>query len=218
MADQDSRLGTRYATEAVLAYLSDLHAPHDDALRQAFDAPEQEELPAIQIGRSEGKFLTLLLRMTGAKKVVEIGTLAGYSAICLGRGVGEGGQVWTVESEPKHAEVARRNIAAAGLAHRINVVVGTALEVLPGLEQHGPFCAVFIDADKANYDKYGAWAAAHTRRGGLLLGDNAYYFGKLLDQDNDGAHAMRRFHEQARRSYDAVCVPTPDGMLLGIRR
>src|SRR5690606_26965281 len=102
----------------------------------------------------------------------ELGTLAGYSAIWLARGLPADGHVWTIESEPKHAGVARRNIAAAGLAERITVVLGTGLEMLPTLEEHGPFCAVFIDADKGNYDKYGAWAAKHTRPGGLLLGDN----------------------------------------------
>ena len=96
--------------------------------------------------------------------------------------------------------------------------VGPALEILPSLGPDAPFDAVFIDADKGNYDGYGRWAARHLRRGGLLLGDNAFYFGKLLDRGDPAAAAMRRFHEEAKDAFDTVCVPTPDGLLLGIRR
>jgi predicted O-methyltransferase YrrM len=91
------------------------------------------------------------------------------------------------------------------------------VEVLERLSPEGPFDAVVIDADKANYDRYGRWARANLRRGGLLLGDNAYLFGRLLDQSPE-AEAMRRFHEEAAESFDTVCVPTPDGLLLGIKR
>ena len=218
MADKDSRAGARYANQELLDYLNQLHAPHDDALRRAFDAPDGTDMPAIQLGASEAKLLQLLLRLIGARKVVEVGTLAGYSAIRIARGLADGGKLWTIEYDARHAEVARANIAAAGLADRVEVVVGAGVDVLPTLEPHGPFDAVFIDADKGSYDKYGAWAATHTRTGGLLVGDNAHYFGKLLDLKDEAAAAMRRFHEDARDHYDTVCVSTPDGMLLGIRR
>lgn len=218
MADQDSRAGVRYADRALLDYTNRVHASHDAGLAGAFDAPEREDMPAIQVGASEGKTLELLMKMIGASKVVEVGTLAGYSAIRMARGMVDGGKLWTIEYDPRHAEVARKNIEDAGLAADIEVLVGAGLEVLPSLVDHGPFDAVFIDADKGNYDKYGAWAAENLRVGGLLIGDNAFYFGKLLDEGDDAAAAMRRFHEQAAGRFDSVCVPTPDGMLLGLKR
>jgi caffeoyl-CoA O-methyltransferase len=218
MADRDSRAGKRYAVEGLIKYVDDLHAPHDQGLEGAFGAPDREDMPAIQLGRSEGKLLEMLLRLAGAKKVVEVGTLAGYSAVRIARALPEGGKLWTIEYEAKHAEVARKVLADAGHADRVEVLVGAGVDVLPTIEQHGPFDAVFIDADKVNYDEYGAWAARHLRPGGLLIGDNAYFFGRLLEQDDDGAAAMRCFHEQALQAFDTVCVPTPDGLLLGVKR
>jgi caffeoyl-CoA O-methyltransferase len=217
MADVDSRAGLTYATREILDWLAAVHAPHDAALARAFDAPATHGMPAIQLGPSEGKALELLLKLAGARKVVEVGTLAGYSAIRAARALPSDGHVHTVELDPKHARVARENIAAASLAERITVHEGPGLEVLFGLVRFGPFDAVFIDADKSNYDRYGRWAAENTRRGGLLVGDNAFLFGRLLE-DSAEAAAMRRFHEEARAAFDTVCLPTPDGMLLGVRR
>ncbi len=216
MADADSRAGRTYAEPAVLAWLEDLHAPHDGALAQAFGASESENLPAIQVGPSEGRALELFLRMSNARRVVEIGTLAGYSTLWMARALPADGHLHTIEVDPLHAAVARRNLEAAGFGDRTTVHVGAALDILPLLEGQGPFDAVFIDADKGCYDRYGAWAAQNLRSGGLLLGDNAFYFGNLL-VDSDAARAMRRFHEEAAAAFATVCLPTPDGLLLGIR-
>jgi caffeoyl-CoA O-methyltransferase len=213
MADNDSRAGARYATEDILSYVNRTHAPHDAGLAQAFAVPEG--MPAIQVGPSEGRFLYLLMKMIGATKIVEVGTLAGYSAIHLARALPAGGHLWTIEYAPKHAEVARANIAAAGLADRVTVLVGAGREVLPTLK--GPVDAVFIDADKENYDHYGQWAIANLRPGGLVLGDNAYLFGKLLE-DSDRGRAMRRFHEAVAAACESVCLPTPDGLVVGIKK
>ncbi|HJL04593.1 MAG TPA: O-methyltransferase [Polyangiaceae bacterium LLY-WYZ-15_(1-7)] len=217
MADSSSRQGERYATDAVLAFVRRVHAPHDEALQRAFDAPEREGMPAIQVGPDEGKTLMLLLQLAGARRVVEIGTLAAYSTLWMARALPEDGKLWTFEKEPKHAEVARANLEAAGLADRVEVRVGDAIQGLASIEAEGPFDAVFVDADKGRYDRYGAWAAAHLRPGGLLLGDNAYFFGRLADEDDEAAAAMRRFHQQAARDFETVCLPTPDGLLLGRR-
>src|SRR5262249_20649271 len=143
--------------------------------------------------------------------------LAGYSTIRLARGLSEGGRVWTIELDTRHAEIARQNFVEAGVADRIEVCVGKGVEVLATLEKHGPFDAVFVDADKESYDAYGRWAARHLRKGGLLLGDNAYFFGRLMEK-SAGADAMRRFHEEATASFDSVCAPTADGLLVGIKR
>jgi caffeoyl-CoA O-methyltransferase len=217
MADQDSRAGMRYGTPEIVAYLDALHAPHDEGLAAAFAAPGREGMPAIQVGISDGKLVEMLMRLAAVEKAVEVGTLAGYSAVRIARGLRPSGRLWTIEFDPHHADVARRAIASAGHAERVEVCVGAGLQVLPTLEAHGPFDAVFIDADKENYDAYGRWAAAHLRPGGMLLGDNAYLFGELLDDTRRGA-AMRRFHEEACVHFDTVCIPTPDGLLLGIKR
>jgi predicted O-methyltransferase YrrM len=174
-------------------------------------------MPAIQLGASEAKAVALLLRLAGARKVVEVGTLAGYSALVMARALPEDGHVWTVEFDPKHARVARENLGAAGLGSRVTVLEGAGLTVLPTLEPLGPFDAVFVDADKRNYDGYGRWAARNVRKGGLLIGDNAFLFGRLLE-DSAEAAAMRRFHEEAAETFDTACLPTLDGMLVGLKR
>ena len=216
MADSASRTGEqRYTTPELLDYVNTVHARHDAALAQAFTIPAG--IPAIMVGPSEGKLLGLLLRMIGANKVVEVGTLVGYSAIHMARALPADGHLHSVEFAPKHAEVARANIAAAGLTARITVHVGAGRDVLPTLDREGPFDVVFIDADKENYDHYGRWAIANLRAGGLVVGDNAYLFGKLLEQTDRG-RAMRTFHELVAAACDSVCVPTPDGLVIGIKK
>ncbi len=217
MADENSRAGITYCTPAVLDWIDALHHPHDPALAAAFDAPRVHGIPAIQVGRGEGRLLGVLLRLAGARKVVEIGTLAGYSAVHIARALPPDGHLWTIEYDPRHASVARDNIALAGLASQVTVCVGAGVDVLPTLETHGPFDAVFLDADKGSYDRYGQWADEHLRVGGLLLGDNSFFFGNLL-ADTPDAGAMRRFHQRARERFDTVNVPTPDGLLVGVKR
>jgi caffeoyl-CoA O-methyltransferase len=217
MADDDSRRGTVYHDPRVLDYVQKVHADHDAPLNRAFSAPERLGLPRIQVSPSDGRLLQVLLRLVGAAKAVEIGSLAGYSAIWIARALAGDGHLWTVESEPAHASATRRSLSEAGLDGRVTVVEGRALDALPSLEAYGPFDAVFIDADKGHYDRYGSWAAAHVRPGGLLIADNAFFFGGLLD-DNPEAEAVRRFHEEAREHFETACIPTPDGLLVGVRK
>ncbi len=217
MADTDSRTGLVYFTKELLDWTTKVHAPHDAALQRAFEAPSLHKMPPIQLAPSEAKLTELILRLAGAKKVVEVGTLAGYSALRLARALPPDGEVHTIEYDVGHAIVARKVIAEAGEDKRIIVHVGKGVDVLPTLDEKGPFCAMFIDADKESYDLYGRWAARHLRPGGVLIGDNAFLFGNLLEDTPRGA-AMRRFHEEAKQYFDTVCIPTPDGMLLGIRR
>jgi caffeoyl-CoA O-methyltransferase len=173
-------------------------------------------MPEIQVGPAEGRLLEILLRLARAERVVEVGTLAGYSALWIARMLPIGGHLWTIESDPRHARVAAEVIGEAGLADRVTIVVEDAAEALPKLNDSGPFCGVFLDADKGRYDIYGRWATENLRAGGLLIADNAYLFGRLLEQSDD-ARAMRRFHEEMASSYLSVCVPTPDGLAVGIR-
>lgn len=208
----------RYATPALLSYLEQLHAPHDRLLEAAFGAPARHGLPQIQVGPSEGKLLSLLLTLVQPRRVVEIGTLTGYSALWLARALAPDGQLWTLEREPAQHALATRLFQDAGLADRVSCLLGDALPQLEQLARaHAPFDAVFIDADKGNYDRYGRWAAEHLRSGGILLGDNAYFFGRLLEDDPEAA-AMRRFHEEATTAFETVCIPTPDGLLFGVKR
>ncbi len=218
MADFDSRDGARYAQAEITRYTDAVHAPHDEALRRAFDAPEREGLPAIQVSASEARLLELLLRLAGARRVVELGTLAGFSALRMARALPPDGHLWTVEADPSHAAVARANIEAAGFTERVTVIEARGADAIGPLAEQGPFCAVFLDADKAGYATYAAWAAENVRPGGLLLADNAYYFGKLLEPENEAATSVRHMHEDSRAAFETVCIPTPDGLFLGIRR
>lgn len=217
MADADSRTGVRYATPEVTRFVDDLHAKHDAALAAAFRAPDDHGFPAIQLAPAEGRLVEMLAFMIQARRVVEIGTLTGYSAIRLARGLAPGGLLWTIERDPAHAAVARARIAAAGFGDRVEVLEGDAMAELPALAALGPFDLVFLDADKGRYDRYGQWAHQHLRPGGVLLADNAYFFGRLLEDDPE-ADAMRRFHREAAERFRTVCVPTPDGLLLGVKR
>jgi predicted O-methyltransferase YrrM len=149
--------------------------------------------------------------------VVEVGTLAGYSAIQLARALPAGGKLYSLELLPEHAAVARDNLAFAGLSERVEVRVGDARELLGALAREAPFDAVFLDADKGGYAEYGRWAASNLRPSGLLLVDNAYLFGRLLD-DDDTARAVRAMHEQVARDFQSVCIPTPDGLIMGLKR
>jgi predicted O-methyltransferase YrrM len=217
MADTNSRSGTLYSTPDIVAFVDSAHAGHDAALARAFSAPDAHGMPAIQLGASESRFLTLLMQLIAAERVVEVGTLAGYSALRIARGMRPSGKLWTFEIEPHHAQVARDNIAQAAMSDRIEVRVGPALAGLMAIEGEGPFDAIFIDGDKSGYPDYARWAAKHLRRGGLLIGDNSYYFGQLLAAGDEPAR-MREFHTYVAEHFDSVCIPTPDGLVLGIAR
>ena len=215
MADSTSRAGHGYSTAAIVDWCNQVHVPHDAGLARAFAVPDG--VPAIMVGPSDGKLLGLLARLAAPRRAIEVGTLLGYSTIHLARGLAPGGRLWTIEFDPRHAELARANLAAAGLAEQVEVCVGAGVEVLPTLEPHGPFDLVFVDADKVSYDHYARWALTHLRPGGLLIGDNAYLFGELLAATDRG-RAMRDFHQLVAASCDSVCIPTGEGLVVGVKR
>ena len=178
---------------AVDRYIDDLFAPEDEALTGALARSKAGGLPDIQVSAGQGKFLYLMAKLAGAKRILELGTLGGYSTIWLARALPEGGKLVTLEYEPKHAEVARANFAAAGLADKIEVVVGAAIDTLPGvIDRAGPFDLVFVDADKNNYPNYLREIMRGVRSGSLILGDNVIRRGGVLDPKGDanslGAH------------------------------
>ncbi|MFI1956813.1 O-methyltransferase [Streptomyces althioticus] len=158
----------------------------DEALTAALRESDAAGLPPIAVSPLQGKLLHLLARIQGARRVLEIGTLGGYSTIWLGRALPAGGQLITLEYDPRHAEVAVRNIARAGLAEQVEVRVGPALESLPKLadEHPPPFDLVFIDADKANNPHYVEWALRLTAAGSVIVLDNVVRGGRVADPDN----------------------------------
>jgi len=188
---------------AVDHYLNETLVAEDDALAAAVKDSERAGLPSIQVAPNQGKLLHLLARTMGARQVLEIGTLGGYSTIWLARALPEGGRVITLEAEPKHAEVARANFARAGLSNVIELRLGRALDTLPKIEAErlGPFDLFFIDADKPSIPEYFDWALRLSRPGSLILVDNVVRKGAVADpSSNDpNVQGVRRFNERVAR-------------------
>jgi predicted O-methyltransferase YrrM len=184
---------------AVDRYLSDLLVGTDAALDEALRSSEAAGLPSIQVTPNEGKLLHLLARMQGARAILEIGTLGGYSTIWLARALPEKGRLITLEMEPKHAEVARANIERAGLSRVVDLRVGRALDTLPKLaaEGCGPFDLFFIDADKASNPQYVEWALRLGRRGSVIIVDNVVREGEVIDgtSQDPSVQGVRRMNE-----------------------
>jgi predicted O-methyltransferase YrrM len=202
---------------AVDEYVSGLLAPHDGALAAALEAGEKAGLPPIQVSPPQGKLLNLLARTLGAERILEFGTLAGYSTIWLGGALADGGRLITLEADPDYAAVALENIARAGLADVVDLRIGPALESLPTLEAEGagPFDLTFIDADKVHSPDYFAWSLEHSRPGGLIVVDNVVRGGSLAEADSDDAttKAQRHLHEMlaAEPRVSATTIQTVGG-------
>lgn len=162
-------------------YLAETLIGHDPALEAALAAQHEAGMPAIEVAPVSGKLLNLLVRMSGARRVLEIGTLGGYSTIWMARAVGEGGLVVTIEAEPANAAVARASIDAAGMGDRVDIRIGRGVDVLPELAGGEPFDLVFIDADKESNTIYLDWAARLGRPGGVVIVDNIGRDGEIVD-------------------------------------
>ena len=175
----------RSVFEAVERYVEDLFVPQDPALEAVLRSTVEAGMPQIEVSPSHGKFLHLLARMRGARRILEIGTLAGYSTIWLGRALPPDGRLISLELDSKHAEVAQSSLARAGLADRVQILVGPAVESLRQLEGEGeePFDFVFIDADKENYTAYLDWSLRLTRPGSVIVADNVVRGGAVLSPD-----------------------------------
>jgi predicted O-methyltransferase YrrM len=176
--------------KAVDQYLGQMLVRQDEALEAAAAASTAANLPAIAVSAAQGKLLMLLARMVGAKRVLEIGTLAGYSTIWLARGMGNGGKLITLEIDQKHAQVARANLERAGLGDVVELILGPALATLPKLaaEKRGPFDLIFIDADKENTAQYWEWSLKLSRPGTIIIVDNVVRSGNVLDEaSKDGS-------------------------------
>jgi predicted O-methyltransferase YrrM len=184
---------------AVDQYLTQLLVRPDGALEQALESSAAAELPSIAVSAPQGKLLHLLARLAGAKRILELGTLGGYSTIWLARALPPGGRLVTLEFEPKHAEVARRNITRAGLNDAVEVRVGPAVKTLEQMVDKGtePFDLIFIDADKPEYPDYLTWSLKLSRPGTLIIADNVIRNGAVADGASTDPKVLgvRRFNE-----------------------
>jgi predicted O-methyltransferase YrrM len=184
---------------AVDQYTTDLLLPEDAVLDAALAASEAAGLPSISVSPSQGKLLMLLAQLAGAKQILEIGTLGGYSTIWLARALAPGGRLITLEASPKHAEVARGNIARAGFAEMVEVRLGDARAGIQQLavEGRGNFDLIFIDADKQSIPHYLEWSLKLSHRGSLIIVDNVIRDGALIDAKSDDPNVLgaRRMHE-----------------------
>jgi predicted O-methyltransferase YrrM len=187
------------AWKRVDRYFGDLLAPSDAALDAALSANAAAGLPAIYVTRLQGTFLALLVRISGARKVLEIGTLGGYSTIWLARALPEDGRIVSLEIDPRHAEVAQANLRRAGVLDRVDLRVGRAMDSLEAMAASGaaPMDLIFIDADKSGYPEYLKWALRLSRPGTVIVADNVVRDGKVADARcrDENVRGVRRFAE-----------------------
>ncbi|HEX4047518.1 MAG TPA: O-methyltransferase [Elusimicrobiota bacterium] len=212
---------------AVDQYVVERLAPRDEDLEAAQKASADAGLPPISVSAAQGKLLSLYATMIGARRILEIGTLGGYSTLWMGWALPVGGSIVTLEADPKHAEVARANIARAGLADSVQVRVGKALETLPQLaaENPAPFDMFFIDANKDAIPEYFQWALKLGRKGSLIIVDNVVRGGKILDAASPDANVqgVRRFYDMLAKetrvsatAIQTVGVKGYDGFALAV--
>jgi len=196
------------------AYLTELLVGHDPGLDQAVADQNDAGLPAIEVAPVNGKFLHLLARMSGARRVLEIGTLGAYSTIWLARGIPADGRVVTIEAEPLNAELARANVDRAGVGDKVEIRLGRGIDVLPTLEGGEPFDLVFIDADKESNTIYLDWAARLGRPGTVVMVDNTVRGGEVANPatENPQIIGVQRGLEMLGRDprFDATAIQTLD--------
>ncbi|MBK4727953.1 O-methyltransferase [Erwinia sp. MYb375] len=193
-------------------YLVEQLVPQDAALLAALENNQAAGLPAIDVAPNQGKLLNLLAKMVGAKRILEIGTLGGYSTLWLARALPDDGKVITLEYEAHHAEIAAQNIRRAGLESKVTIRVGAALDTLPTLADAAPFDMIFIDADKRNNPAYLEWAIQYSRSGTLIIGDNVVRNGRVADGDTSdwNIQGVRDFLSQMGHDprLDATAIQT----------
>ncbi len=195
-------------------YLGELLAPEDAALSRALEVNRDTGLPSIDVPPLLGKFLDLMIRISGARRALEIGTLGGYSTIWMARALPEGGKVITLELDPRHAEIARANFDAAGVASRIEIRIGPASESLRAMHESGspPFDLIFIDADKERMPEYLDWSLKLSHPGTVIIADNVVRDGKVLNTKSRNPHVrgVQQFLDlvAANPRLSATAMPT----------
>ncbi|HPF37598.1 MAG TPA: O-methyltransferase [Phycisphaerae bacterium] len=216
MSEQSTQITDRH-----FEYIAERTIREDAFLAALKEAATSEGIPQIWIAPEQAALMRILLRSTGAKRVVEVGTLAGYSAIAMARALPSNGRVTTIDISEKHAEFARRWIAQSDVAGKIDVIVGAGMEILPTLDDDSADAA-FLDADKASYPEYLAESIRIVRRGGLIMVDNAFAFGQLFDEapTDPEAPAVKAFNEiiASDARLESVIVPMGDGLWVCVNR
>lgn len=197
-----------------------------DVFEEVLKEKEKEGLPAIDVSPTQGKFLHLLAKIKGAKRILEIGTLGGYSTIWLARALPSDGKLVTLEVNKKHPEVAQGNVKRAHIDHLVEIIVGSALETLPLLKEKGePFDLIFIDADKPNNPHYLKWALQLSKKGTVIIGDNVVREGRVIEEDSEdeSVKGIREFIDllSGEKQVDATALQTVgskgyDGLVFGI--
>ncbi len=202
------------AEPSLAAYTGTLFGEEDELLRSMRLEAEQEGIPLIQVPLELGRLLSLFIVQSKAGRILEVGTLFGYSAVLMARAMPMDGRITTLEFDPHHAEVAARNLQRAGVADRVEIKRGAALESLSAL-QGETFDLVFIDADKTNYPAYLDWALQLTHPGSVIVADNVWRGGSVLDpsQEDSNSVALRQFNQKLAAETRLICtiVPTKDG-------
>ncbi len=201
------------------AYVNELFVREDDTLRYVRQQTAARGIPQINLEPNEGKLLQMLVRLSGAKRVIEVGALAGYSGICIARALPAEGQLITIEVSSLHAKVARAHFEYAGLTDKVKVLQGAALEVLPKLSADAPYDLMFIDADKGNYHLYLEWAADNLRLGGAVIADNAFWQGYIFNPQTEDDQAMVEFNRRLAEhpQFDSTIIEVGDGIALGVK-
>jgi caffeoyl-CoA O-methyltransferase len=207
--------------QALSDYVSRTFAAEDEVLRRIRKDILNKGLPAIMIGPEEAAFLRFLIVANGARKAVEIGTLGGYSGIWIARALPPDGKLITLEVNQKHADIARENFEIAEVADKVDLRLGDARQILPGLVAEGPYDLVFMDANKDGYPDYLDWALANLKDGGLIAAHNAFAWGgKVIDEDiQDGSvQIMRQFNRRLAEDPNLVATiyPGGDGMAVAV--
>lgn len=205
-------------------YIRRLYAPEDALLREISRALIERDM-AIHVGAEEGKILQFLITLHGVVNIVEVGTLAGYSALWMARALPPHGRVITLNKDPGHCTLAREFIARSEVASRITMLEGDAHQLLPMIAPQAPFDMIFIDADKISYPDYLDWAERHVRQGGLIVADNTLLFGTVCEETPPEGiapatwNAMRQFNERLAnpRRYFSVMLPTEEGLSVALK-
>ncbi|HXT17999.1 MAG TPA: O-methyltransferase [Gemmatimonadaceae bacterium] len=202
-------------------YIAGLFSAEDQVLADLREEADRTGLPPIAISADEGRLLQVLLTAINARRVLEVGTLGGYSAICMARALPPGGRLLSIEIEEKHAAFARRHVDRAGLTDRVEIRVGRALDVLPSLDGE-KFDAMFLDADKEPLPTYFDWALRLVRPGGLVIGDNALWGGRVYETSDtdERTRGVREFNRRLATDPRVlgIIVPTHDGVAVAVVR
>jgi len=212
--------------EDIENYAFNVFCSKDPVLEDVKKSTTDNKMPFIQVGDFDGLHLEVLTRMTKAKKAVEFGTLAGFSGICIARGLPEDGTLFTFELKKSFANTAKKNFIKAKVDHKVKQFVGPALENLSQIENQAPFDLVFIDADKTNYTEYFNWSARHLRSGGVVLADNTFGFGLITDKKfetestRQSIEALRKFNQMAAndRRFKSTILPTGEGLVVAVKK